>query len=73
MRYPFENGSMVEQRNGKPRREWREMVRSMLDAMGCGVEQMPAGAWRVAKGSAYLVVTDLADLNHHELRMLEKA
>lgn len=54
------------------RRKWREVVERELAAMGAVVVPI-AAAYRIAKGSAYVLVTDLADVNEHELRMLAKA
>ena len=60
------------QANPTTRAKWRLIVSAELEAIGASVVQV-AAAWRIAKGSAYLVVSDLADVNAHELRMLEKA
>lgn len=54
------------------RRKWREVVERELAAMGAVVVPI-ASSFRIAKGAAFMLVTDLADVNEHELRMLAKA
>lgn len=60
------------QANPTTRAKWRLIVAAELENIGASVVRV-AAAWRIAKGTAYLVVSDLADINAHELRMLEKA
>lgn len=56
----------------RTRTEWREIVKRELDLMGAAV--MPvATSWRIAKGQAFMLVSDLADVRPYDLLRLAKS
>jgi hypothetical protein len=55
------------------RAKWRAQVERELNEMGAKLQQIETGAWRVAKGTAYYVLADLADLKRCDLQQLASA
>jgi hypothetical protein len=54
------------------RHDRRLRVQAELDSIRATVERLPHG-WRVSSGSAYIVLSDLADLAQRDLKRLRFA
>lgn len=70
---PLSRMNTVDNLQPTSRHLWRQRVERSLIEAGAAVQQTETGAYRIAKGSAYLVTSDLAHLSERDLEKFAKA